>query len=149
MRRRNSSISECCLHTTEVFESSRRLRFNPPATRAQVVPGCQLRQPLLLVGHLLVDALSVLLQGELLLLELLLKLAAGQVSLPAALLLLLVLQLPPQLVALSSAALGALLVRVQQLGLVERAQLLQLLLVLGDQLLDVGLQAWPAEGSRG
>lgn len=65
----------------------------------------------------------------------------GQLPLPLTLLLLVPLQLRPQLLTLADVALGRPLVRLQQLGLVERPQLLQLLLVFGDELLDLGLQA--------
>lgn len=56
--------------------------------------------------------------------------------------LLLALQLLPKLLHLASAALGRPRVRLQQLRLVHALELLHLLLVPGDQLLDLRLQSW-------
>lgn len=55
-------------------------------------------------------------------------------------LLLLPLQLLAELLTLADVALGGPVVRLQQLRLVERPQLLQLLFVLRNQLLDLWLQ---------
>ena len=166
-----------------------------------VAPGCLLAQPLLFLGHLAVEPPSLLLQGPLLLLHVLLEAegreslswgppplrpacptrgrrrlqgvcreatppapASASPSLPgsaphppvprahAPLLgalplllaqrLLLALQVLPQLLHLAAVALRRARVRLQQLRLVQTLELLQLLLMLGDQLLDLGLQAW-------
>lgn len=66
----------------------------------------------------------------------------GHLPLALALLLLLALQELAQFLGLAHIALGRPLVRLQQLRLVQRLQLLDLLLVLGDELLDLGLQPW-------
>lgn len=76
----------------------------------------------------------------------------GQLPLPLTLLLLLPLQLQPELLALADVPLCRPLVRLQQLGFVQRLQLLQLLLVFRNQLLDLRLQSWERkrrEGSLG
>lgn len=64
----------------------------------------------------------------------------GELPLPLAQLLSFPLQLLPQLLALALVVLAGPLVRLQQLGLVQRLQLVQLLLVFGNELLDLRLQ---------
>lgn len=65
----------------------------------------------------------------------------GELPLPLALLLFLPLQLLPELLALAFVVLASPLVRLQQLGLVQRLQLVQLLFVFGNELLDLWLEA--------
>lgn len=65
----------------------------------------------------------------------------GELPLPLALLLFLPLQLLPELLALAFVVLASPLVRLQQLGLVQRLQLVQLLFVFGNELLDLWLKA--------
>lgn len=137
--------------------------MNPPCN--------QLSQHLLLLRHLLVETPPLLLQGQLLLLELFLIPARrqadrpqchctrpltsqqdvagshthtpllGELPLPLALLLFLPLQLLPELLALAFVVLASPLVRLQQLGLVQRLQLVQLLFVFGNELLDLWFEA--------
>lgn len=168
-----------------------------------VAPGCLLAQPLLFLGHLAVEPPSLLLQGPLLLLHVLLEAEGGESlsrgrpprwparpardtavfkgfagrprprrqpprpppspaplgilpsrppgahapllgALPLLLAqrLLLALEVLPQLLHLAAVALRRARVRLQQLRLVQALELLQLLLMLGDQLLDLRLQAW-------
>lgn len=66
----------------------------------------------------------------------------GELPLTLALFISLPLQLLSELLDLSDIALCCSLICLQQLGLMQHLQLLQLLLVLGDQLLDLWLQAW-------
>lgn len=66
----------------------------------------------------------------------------GELPLSLTLLVLLLLQLRPQLLTLADKALRRPVVRLQQLGLVQRPQLLQLRLVFGDELLNLWLQTW-------
>lgn len=116
------------------------LQLPPQVLQLSALPCRQLSQPLFFISHLLVETPPLLLQGQLLLLKLLLKSLFAQLPLPLTLLLLLPLQLLPELLALADVALRRPLVRLLQLRLVERPQLLQLLLVLRDQLLDLWLQ---------